>query len=586
MTMTNNIRIYLWVALGVVLYFNYEAWTRDYGPRPDLTPPAIATSKSGGSAADSLGNQIPQASAPGAAAKAPNANPANGTSAANLTGAAAATAGAATDNTEQPATPAQVVQVHTDVLDIDISTRGGTIVRADLLKYRSAKGESAPFRLENDDDPTSFYELQSGLAGPGGNTPTHLANYTATDRTYVLTSGDDLRVPLTWMGDNGITVTKTFVFHRGQYRIDVEYAIQNHSDAAWQVSQYAQIERNDPRTSSSMFNYSAEKSQFHGPALYNGTKLRKLNFAADSDDRHLDIQVQNGWIAALQHHFVTAVVPPKDQEFRFKLNSAGDRYVLSAAGPSQTIAAGASQKLAETFFVGPKLQDQLDEVGPRLDYVTDYWYLTIIARPLFWLLSVLHKVFGNWGVAIILATLVLKLIFYPLSEAGGRGMAKMKLVQPRIKNLQELYKDDREKLGKAMTELYQREKINPVSGCLPTLIQIPVFLAFYWVLLESVEMRQAPFMGWIQDLSSRDPYFILPALMAGAMFAQFKLNPTSPDPTQAKIMMVMPLIMSATLAFFPAGLVLYWTTNTLLTILQQWNINRRIAASAAAAKRN
>ncbi|HEY4209883.1 MAG TPA: membrane protein insertase YidC [Steroidobacteraceae bacterium] len=581
--MTNNIRIYLWVALGVILYFNYEAWTRDYGPRPDLTPPAVVTGKSGSSAADSLGNQIPQASAPSGAAKAPNANTA---SAGNASGTAAATAGAVPDNTERPTTAAQLVQVHTDVLDIDISTRGGTIVRADLLKYPKVKGESTPVRLENEDDPTSLYELQSGLAGPSGNTPTHLANFTATDRTYALTSGDELRVPLTWTGDNGITVTKTFVFHRGQYRIDVEYAVENHSDAAWQVNQYTQIERNDPRTSSSMFNYSAEKSQFHGPALYYGTKLRKLNFAADSDDRHLDLQVQNGWIAALQHHFVTAVVPPKDQDFRFKLTSAGDRYVLSAAGPLQTVAAGASGKLSETLFIGPKLQDQLDAAGPRLDLVTDYWYLTIIARPLFWLLSILHKVFGNWGVAIILATFVLKAVFYPLAEISGRSSAKMKLVQPRIKNLQELYKDDREKLSKAMMELYQREKINPVSGCLPMLIQIPVFLAFYWTLLESVEIRQAPFFGWIQDLSSRDPYFILPALMAGAMFVQFKINPTSPDPTQAKIMMVMPLIMSVTLAFFPAGLVLYWTTNTLLTILQQWNINRRIATSASAAKRN
>jgi YidC/Oxa1 family membrane protein insertase len=238
----------------------------------------------------------------------------------------------------------------------------------------------------------------------------------------------------------------------------------------------------------------------------------------------------------------------------------------------------------ETLFVGPKLQADLETAGPRLELVADYGVLTIIARPLFWLLGKAFALFGNWGVAIIAVTFLLKLVFYPLSEASGRSMAKMKTLSPRIKNLQDTYKDDKEKLGRAMMDLYKREKINPVAGCLPVVIQIPVFLAFYWVLLESVEMRQAPFVGWINDLSSRDPLFILPAIMAVAMFVQYKLNPTPPDPIQAKVFMIMPLVMSATFAFFPAGLVLYWVTNTLLSIAQQWNINRRISAAAAARK--
>ena len=217
--------------------------------------------------------------------------------------------------------------------------------------------------------------------------------------------------------------------------------------------------------------------------------------------------------------------------------------------------------------------------------MADYGALYLLAEPLFWLLDKAHAATGNWGVAIILITLLLKLLFYPLSEASGRSMAKMKALAPRIKNLQEMYKDDREKLGKATMELYQREKVNPVAGCLPMIIQMPVFLAFYWVLLESVEMRQAPFMGWIHDLSSKDPFYILPAIMAAAMFAQFKLNPSAADPTQQKVMMVMPLVMSATFAFFPAGLVLYWVTNTLLSMAQQWNINRRIIGRAGAPKR-
>ena len=586
MTMTNNIRIYLWIALAAVLYFNYQAWMQDYGPRPEIVTNTggVKSSTPGatGTGATQLADQVPQvaptrtpagaAGGTNAASGATNAVPGANTAAANTTDASDQVAAAAT---------ADVVNVRTDVLDVDVSTRGGTIQRADLIKYPRVKGESAPVRLENVDDPSTLYELQSGLTGPGS-TPTHLATYTASQGKFDLGAGDEVRVPLTWTGDNGITVTKTLVFHRGQYRVDVEYAVQNHSDSAWQVAQYAQIVRNDPRTKSSMFNYSAEKSQFHGPALYNGTKYRKLDFSSGSDDSHLAIPVQNGWIAALQHHFVSAIVPPKDEEFRFTLAASGDQYRLAAAGPVQTIPAGASKTLTEAFFIGPKLQSQLADTGPELARVADYGILYFLAKPLFLLLSFAHSIFSNWGVAIIFATLVLKLIFYPLSEASGRSMAKMKVLSPRIKNLQETYKDDREKLGKAMMELYQREKINPVSGCLPMVIQIPVFLAFYWVLLESVEMRQAPFFGWIQDLSSKDPFYILPAIMAAAMFAQFKLNPTSPDPTQAKIMMVMPLVMSVTLAFFPAGLVVYWTTNTLLTMLQQWNINRRIAAATAA----
>jgi YidC/Oxa1 family membrane protein insertase len=262
----------------------------------------------------------------------------------------------------------------------------------------------------------------------------------------------------------------------------------------------------------------------------------------------------------------------------------GRQYLLSAAGPLQPVGPGATALLKDTLFVGPKLQAQLEQTGPQLDLVADYGILTLLARPLFWLLEQAHALIGNWGWAIILVTALLKLVFYPLSEASGKSMAKMRVLAPRIKNLQDTYKDDREKLGKAMMEMYQREKINPLAGCLPILIQMPVFFAFYWVLLESVEMRQAPFLGWIQDLSAKDPFYVLPVIMAGAMFVQYKLNPAPPDPIQAKVFMILPLVMSVTFAFFPAGLVLYWVTNTILSIAQQWNINRRIEEAAKKGK--
>ncbi|HKZ73704.1 MAG TPA: membrane protein insertase YidC, partial [Steroidobacteraceae bacterium] len=477
------------------------------------------------------------------------------------------------------ATP-RTVRVRTDVLDLDIGLAGGELQRADLLKYPKVKGQSEPVRLLNRDAPETLYVLQSGLTGPAGSErPTHLATFTSPQTEYSLGNADELRVPLTWRNDQGVTVTKTFVFRRGQYDIDLEYDVKNAGQQPWQAAAYAQVLRSDPKADYSMFN--VESYAFRGPAIWDGERYRKLDIE-DKDDRQLALEVNNGWIAALQHHFVGAVVPPKDVTHRVTLGAEGREYVLATAGPLRTVAPGGAEKFRYRLFVGPKLQEQLAATGPELERVADYGRLTMLAKPLFLVLDKIHDVIGNWGLAIIIVTLLLKLAFYPLSEASGRSMAKMKTLAPRIKNLQETYKDDREKLGRAMMELYQREKINPVAGCLPIVVQIPVFLAFYWVLLESVEMRQAPFMGWINDLSSRDPFFILPAIMAGAMFVQYKLNPQPPDPVQQKVFMIMPIAMSVMFAFFPAGLVLYWVTNTVLSIAQQWNINRRIERAAAA----
>ena len=576
MGITNNLRIILWGALALLLLLNYQTWMHDY---PAVAPPPASGSAPtpGGApaaapAGGDLGSRIPEvpkAAAPASAAASADAAvasaPAGGEAAAGAPG------------TEAPAGAARV-HVLTDVLDVDIGTRGGTLQRVDLLAYPQVKGEQTPVRLENVDDAQALYELQSGLTGPpGAEYPTHLAPYASAKRDYTLDGGRELRVPLTW-SEGGVTVTKTFIFRRGQYRIDVEYEVHNGGTAPWEARAYAQILRNDPPTKRSYFNVTSYA--FHGPALWNGTKYRKLD-TTDSQDSHLSLDVRDGWVAALQHHFVSAIVPPRGAPWHFTLGVSGVQYLLSAEGPAQTVAPGSSAQFSTTLFAGPKLQGQLEATAPELGRVADYGSLWILARPLFLALSYVHRLTGNWGVAIILVTFLLKLLFYPLSEASGRSMAKMKTLQPRIKNLQETYADDREKLGRAMMELYQREKINPLASCLPIVIQIPVFLAFYWVLLESVEMRQAPFAFWIHDLSSRDPLFILPAIMAGAMFVQYKLNPAPPDPVQAKLFMIMPIVMSATFAFFPAGLVLYWVTNTILSIAQQWNINRRIGAAAA-----
>jgi YidC/Oxa1 family membrane protein insertase len=569
--MNNNPRIYLWIALALAVWLNYQAWMTDYGPKPGANTATTQTTQTahGPSAtSNDLSSKIPQA-----------ANPES--SKAEPSGAAANKEAPTAPNAEAPqASSAQIVHVRTDVLDLDISTLGGTIRRADLLKYTKVKGEAELVRLENEDSPQTEYVLQSGLIGPGsGPYPTHLAQWSAAQTSYDLDGKEELRVPLTWTNNQGVTVTKLFVFRRGQYNIELDYTVQNQSGVPWQAAPYAQILHNDPRTKSSMFN--VESRAFHGPAVDDGTKYRKLDFSPDADDSHFSKEITNGWLASVQHQFISAIVPPKNTPYKVTLSASGDQYLLTATGPTHTVAPAATSTFDDEFYIGPKLQSQLEKISPRLDRVADYGTLTILAQPLFTALDWIHSVTGNWGIAIILVTFLLKLLFYPLSETSGRSMAKMKLLSPRIKNLQETYKDDREKLGRAMMDLYKREKVNPATGCLPMIIQIPVFFAFYQVLLESVEMRQAPFALWIHDLSSRDPYFILPAIMAGAMLFQYRLNPPAADPVQQKVFMVMPLVMSVTFAFFPAGLVLYWVTNTILSIAQQWNINRRIAAAAA-----
>ncbi|MGH8222666.1 MAG: membrane protein insertase YidC [Woeseiaceae bacterium] len=559
----NQPRILLWGAFLLLLWLNFEAWRRDYAPE---APPAPA----GQTATDA---DAPAEKANGLAEDIPE-----------VTQGAPPPAGEATAVPEVTAARGEgpgTIHILTDVLDVDVSLAGAEFVRADLPQYPQHKDDpSTPVRLFNTDSKDTLFLFQSGLTGgeEGRAEPNHNAVFGAPAREFRLEAGaDTLEVPLTWSDGAGLTVTKTLVFRRGSYEVGIRYHVENRGAEPVNLASYAQLLRHSQGNERSMFD--TETYSFRGPAYYDGNTYHTLDIE-DEDDQALSLSVTNGWVAALQHHFVAAIVPAEGQRYEYGLTVKDQDFRLRVVGPPQVVPAGGSLDVAETLFVGPKLQEQLKAAGPELERTVDYGMLTILAEPMFWLMSKIYDFVGNWGLTIIIVTFLIKLVFYKLSETSGRSMAKMKTVAPRLKALQERHKDDREAQARAMMELYKREKINPVAGCLPVLVQIPFFLAFYWVLLESVEMRQAPFFGWIQDLSSRDPYFILPILMGGAMYLQFKLNPTPPDPVQAKVFALMPIIMTVMFMWFPAGLVLYWLTNTALSIAQQWKINRVVEAEA------
>jgi len=561
----DNPRLYLWIALALLAWMNVVQWDRDYGRPAAPATPSAAT----------VDGATPSATAPGGASQLPALpTEARPTAPAATAVGVATPPSAAADVGNQPS-----VHVVTDVLDLDISLRGGDLLRADLPKYPvDKKPGSRPVRLLST-DAAAFGVARSGLrAADGRADPTHLATFASAAMEYRLAAGaSELRVPLTWTDGQGVTVTKTYVFKPGQYSIDIVYDVNNASASEWKAASYVQFVRHMYSQKRSMFD--VESYAYRGPAVYDGQRPEKLD-ASKEDDAKYTQSVTDGWMAEMQHHFVSAAVPPKGEAYEFTVRREGDHSLVSYRGPLKSVPAGAATAFHERLFVGPKLQDQLKTVGPKLELTVDYGKLTIISQPLFWLLQQVHRFVGNWGLAIIIVTFLLKLLFYKLTETSGRSMAKMRTIQPRIKGIQDRYKDDREQLAKQMMEIYKREKINPVAGCLPIIVQIPVFLAFYWVLLESVEMRQAPFFGWIQDLSSKDPYFILPIIMGIGMFGQFKLNPAPPDPVQAKMFAFMPVVMTVMMAWFPAGLVLYWITNTGLSIAQQWKINKVVEAES------
>jgi YidC/Oxa1 family membrane protein insertase len=545
----DNQRLLIWAIFGLMAWMTYQAWILDYAPTPVVAPAVSEAPIDDPATADILPELFDE-----------TVNAPSGLITSDEPGDA------------QLSTSAATVRVTTDVFEIVISTQGGTLQRAVLRNYPIAKDRPDQLVELLSTDPNQIGLLQSGLRSSGeGPEANHLAMFEAERDSYTMTSADELVVPLRWTDGAGITVEKRYRFRRGEYAIQLEQDVSNGAAAPWRGAEYVQIRRRSEPQERSMFDVDSYSSA--GPIIYNGEKSEKLTHDDLIEDGPYSFTAENGWLGAIQHHFVSAVVPERDTTQRFNVVVREQTSTASAIGPPRTIGPGEQSTFQTSLFVGPKLQAQLEAIDPSLKLTVDYGFLTILSQPLFWLLGKAYGIFANWGVAIISVTLLIKLVFYKLTESSGRSMAKMRNLQPRIKSLQERYKDDRQQLSQAMMDLYKREKVNPAAGCLPILIQMPFFLAFYWVLLESVEIRQAPFALWITDLSSRDPYFILPLIMGAAMFFQQKLNPQVGDPVQVKVMQIMPVIFTGFFAFFPSGLVLYWVTNTLLSIAQQWKIN-------------
>ncbi len=556
----DNQRLFAWALFGLMLILTWQAWQADYAPRVERAPVTDTGAIEFDDATD-----VPDISAlPGDDVPTLDTEPAVEP---------AVTA-------ETTVASGRLVEVLTDVLLLRIDPAGGDIVYAELLAYPVSKDRPDEHIVLLSSDPADYGVFRTGLASRDkDNAPNHRATFTSAADRYELRDGQDrLVVPFTWRNDAGLEVTKEYVFERGRYDIDLTFRVDNGGDAAWAAAPYARIVHIAESPDRSMFD--VESYSFKGPVVYDGDTYEKYSLK-DLGKSSVDLDnISGGWVAAIEHHFLSAIVPPGDAPARLQTGLSGSTFVAGAVGRPVSVAAGASAALPVTLFVGPKLQEQLADVSPRLDLTVDYGILTLLSDPLFSLLSWIYGFIGNWGWSIIIVTILIKLVFYKLTEKSGRSIAKMRRLQPRMKSIQERYKDDRQALSQAMMELYKREKINPAAGCLPILIQMPFFLAFYWVLLESVEMRQAPFLLWIQDLSSRDPFFILPLAMGAAMFLQQQLNPAPADPVQAKVMKILPVVFTAFFAFFPAGLVLYWFTNTLLGVAQQWQINRVVEAEA------
>ena len=468
------------------------------------------------------------------------------------------------------------VKVQTDVLRAVIDANGGDIRRLELLKHGDPLNPEKNLLLF-EETPGKIYVSQSGLIGPG--LPSHKALFQVVPGEHVMGPGDnELKVRMEWADGNGLKVAKIYTFHRGSYLIDVAYEIQNNGNAAVESHAYFQLLRHgQPPTGDPKF-----VMTYTGAALYTDkTKYQKVAFA-DIDEGKQDYPrySQDGWIAVLQHYFLGAWLPKKDVKREFYTKTAGDGlYAVGVIVPVGTLAPGTSKTLSVPLYAGPQEQDNLDSLSPGLGLTVDYGWLTIIAVPLFVVLSFLHGWVDNWGVAIILLTVLIKLIFFPLSAKSYRSMAQMRVLAPKLQKLKEQFGEDRQRLHQAMMELYKTEKVNPLGGCLPMVVQIPVFIALYWVLLASVEMRQAPFMLWIHDLSLPDPYYVLPVIMGLTMIIQTRLNPVPPDPIQAKVMKIMPIAFSVFFFFFPAGLVLYWVVNNVLSIAQQWYITHRLESA-------
>jgi YidC/Oxa1 family membrane protein insertase len=563
----DNRRVFLFAALVFVGFLIYQAWMQDYGPKPEPVADTTAT------------QTTPTASTAAGAAAAPA-----------VPGAVSVAAG-------------QEIHVRTDVLDLVINTAGGDIRRAELLAYPdNLKTPDQHVRVLDDRD-ASLLLMQSGLQASSGTPgPGADAIYSAAANHYELAPGaQGLDVTLSWQNAQGLKVDKTYHLTRGSYQIGLSYSVLNQGSAAWSGGPYTQWQSRYTPVSHGMF--SAARYDYERVALYGADGYRQYEFT-DLVDKPLSETQPNGWAAVVQHYFVAAIIPAPTAQNLYYAKSVGEgRFITGVSSPAQSVAAGASASFSSSLFVGPKLQSILPAVTPGLELTVDYGKLTILAQPIFWVLEHIERLLRNWGWSILLLTVLFKALTYKLNEISGRSVAKMRQVQPRIKSIQERYADDRQRMSQAMMELYKKEKINPVAGCLPIAIQIPVFFSLYKVLFITIEMRHAPFYGWIHDLSAQDPTNIFtlfglipfdptvlpmigsfmhlgiwPLIMGVTMWVQMKLNPAPPDPTQQMIFNYMPIIFTFMLGSFPVGLVIYWAWNNTLSVMQQSAIMHRHGA--------
>ncbi|WP_070415049.1 membrane protein insertase YidC [Pseudomonas lundensis] len=551
-------RTILIVALAVVSYVMVLKWNQDYGQAALPTQNVAASSTT----APALPDTVP------------------GNNASNSADVPSATADTSTPTETPVAASKDLIHVKTDVLDIAIDPQGGDIAQLRLPLYpRRQDHPDVPFQLfDNGNERT--YLAQSGLTGKDGPDARSTGHpvFSTEKKTYELAPGQDQLVVDLKFSENGVNYIKRFTLKRGLYDVQVTYLIDNESGKPWNGNLFAQLKRDassDPSSSTA-----TGTATYLGAALWTSAEPYKKVSMKDIDKGQLKETVEGGWVAWLQHYFVTAWIPQKGDNnvVQTRKDNQGN-YIIGFTGPTLTVEPGKTAETSATLYAGPKSQGVLKELSPGLELTVDYGILWFIAQPIFWLLQHIHSIVGNWGWSIIFLTMLIKGIFFPLSAASYKSMARMRAVAPKLAALKEQFGDDRQKMSQAMMELYKKEKINPLGGCLPILVQMPVFLSLYWVLLESVEMRQAPFMLWITDLSIKDPFFILPIIMGATMFIQQRLNPTPPDPMQAKVMKLMPIIFTFFFLWFPAGLVLYWVVNNCLSIAQQWYITRKVEAA-------
>jgi len=566
-------RIVLFAGLAIVSYLMVLAWNEDYHQQPQPTETAQVASPSNGNGSNGDdGMVLPEQGTATSDGSEEFSTPESGQT--TISASAEATS---VDN--------QFVTIRTDVYDLTIDRVSGNLVHSSLLNYDKTLNSEEPLTLLTNTE-TRTYVLESGLIGRDG--PDSQKNGTApvyqtTADHYQLQEGQDqLTVDLTYTTDTGVKIIKRYQFERDSYEIGIRYLVENNSGQPWQANFTGKIVRDqapDPTSQASM-----------GIRAYLGMVMsspedpyEKFDFE-DLKENRVNRQVTNGWLAFLQHYFLSAWIPERDVPAQFQTTLRGPLHVMGFVYPATTVAPGETAEVGAKAYVGPKILDRLETVAPNLDRTVDFGWLFFISLPLFYILKWFHALVGNWGVSIILLTVLVKAVFFHLSATSYKSMAKMRAVAPQLTRLKELYGDDRQRMSQEMMALYKREKINPLGGCLPILVQMPVFISLYWVLFESVQLRHAPFFLWINDLSQMDPYFILPILMGASMFLQMHLNPTPPDPMQAKIMKLMPLVFTVFFLWFPAGLVLYWLVNNILSIAQQWYITRKIEAEVAGKK--